>query len=92
MCSSDLLVRAGDARRTVIVDLAGARVFGPLAANAIHAMFVAAERSGHRVIFAGLDEGECATVNALSRSDLLTEANSAADLDGALRLARASAR
>lgn len=85
-----LLDRAGPARRTVIVDLGAARAFGPLAANAIHAMFRAAERTGHRVIFAGLDEGECATINALSRGDLLTEVNSARDVGAALQLAGSS--
>ena len=86
-----LLDRAGDARKAVVVDLSEARAFGPLAANAIHAMLRAAERTGHRVVFAGLDEGECATINALSRGDLLTEANSAPDLAGALKIAEAAA-
>ena len=85
-----LLDRAGPTRRTVVVDLGGTRAFGPLAANAIHAMFRAAERTGHRVIVAGLDEGECATINALSRGDLLTELNSARDVVAALRLAGSS--
>lgn len=86
-----LLDRAGDERRAVVVDLSGARVFGPLAANAIHAMLRAAEQTGHRVVFAGLDEGECATINALSRGDLLTDANSAPTLAGALAIAEKAA-
>lgn len=85
-----LLERAGDERRTVIVDLSNAQVFGPLAASSLHAMFLAAERTGHRVIVAGLDAGECATVNALSRGDLLTETNSAPTVAGALKLAEAA--
>lgn len=87
-----LLERAGEERRTVIIDLSNARVFGPLAASAIDGAFRAAERSGHRVIVAGLDEGQRATVNALSRSDLLTDANSAPTVAGALEIAEAISR
>ena len=86
-----LLDRAGDERRAVVVDLSGARVFGPLAASAIHAMLRAAEGTGHSVVFAGLHEGECATINALSRADLLTDANSAPTLAGALEIAERAA-
>jgi len=75
------------AKRIVILDLSRARVFGPLAANALHSLFAAAARSGHRVLIAGLDGGEVATINALSRSDLLHAGNCAADLAGALHLA-----
>ena len=80
------------AKRIVILDLSRARVFGPLAANALHSLFAAAARSGHRVLIAGLDGGEVATINALSRSDLLHAGNSAADLAGALHLAVAPVR
>ena len=86
-----LLDRAGDERRAVVVDLSDARVSGPLAASAIHAMLRAAEHSGHRVVFAGLGEGECATINAVSRADLLTDANSAPTLAGALEIAERAA-
>jgi len=82
-----LLERAGPTRRVVIVDLSGARVLGPLAATAIHALVCASERSGHRVIFAGLDDNERATVNALSRAGLLCDANCARVVDDAIRLA-----
>ena len=75
----------------MVVDLSGARVSGPLAASAIHAMLRAAEHTGHRVVFAGLDEGECATINAVSRADLLTDANSAPTLAGALEIAERAA-
>ena len=87
-----LLERAGPERRTVVIDLTSARVFGPLAASAIHGVYRAAERSGHRVIIAGLDGSECATINALSRSDLLTDANSAPTVAGALQIAEAVSR
>jgi hypothetical protein len=50
-------------------------------------MFVEAARCGRRVVVAGLDGGQVATINALSRSDLLHESNSAPDVGGALRLA-----
>jgi uncharacterized membrane protein YoaK (UPF0700 family) len=86
-----LLDRAGSDRKEVVVDLSNARVFGPLAATAIHAMLVAAERTGHRVVFAGLDAGECATINARSRGDLLDATNSAPDIAGALKIAEAAA-
>ena len=86
-----LLERAGDDRRAVVVDLSGARVFGPLAASAVHAMLRAAEHTGHRVVFAGLDAAERASLNALSRADLLTDANSAPDLAGALVIAEKAA-
>ncbi|MEY3144190.1 MAG: hypothetical protein RLY21_2683 [Planctomycetota bacterium] len=86
-----LLERAGDDRRAVVVDLSNAHAFGPLAANAVHGMLRAAEQSGHRVVFAGLDDGERATINALSRADLLTDANSAPTLAGALEIAERSA-
>jgi hypothetical protein len=55
-------------------------------------VYRAAERSGHRVIIAGLDGSECATINALSRSDLLTDANSAPTVAGALQIAEAVSR
>lgn len=71
----------------VVLDLGRVRAFGPLAANALHAMFVEAARCGRRVVVAGLDGGQVATINALSRSDLLHESNSAPDVGGALRLA-----
>jgi hypothetical protein len=54
-------------------------------------MLRAAEHTGHRVVFAGLDEGECATINAVSRADLLTHANSAPTLAGALEIAERAA-
>ena len=81
------VARVPAAKRVVILDLSRARVFGPLAANALHSMFASATRSGHRVIVAGIDAGEVATINALSRNDLLHAGNSAADLAGALHLA-----
>jgi len=86
-----LLERAGASRPTVIVDLSDARVFGALAAGAIHSLLSAAPRSGHRVILAGLDTRERATVNALSRAGLLSDANSAPTLAGALKLAETKA-
>lgn len=79
--------RIPEAKRTVILDFSHARVFGPLAASALHAMTLAANRSGRRVIVAGLDGGEIATVNALSRADLLNASNSAPDVGAALMLA-----
>lgn len=78
-------------KRVVILDLGRVHAFGPLAASAIAAMFVAAERLGRRVVVAGLDAGEVATVNALSRADLLHERNSAPDLGSALRAAAEAA-
>lgn len=79
--------RLPEAKRTIILDLTHARVFGPLAANALHAMSLAAVRTGRRVIIAGLDSGEVATVNALSRADLLNPTNCAEDLSEALAMA-----
>ncbi|MFM2165548.1 MAG: hypothetical protein RL325_1985 [Planctomycetota bacterium] len=73
--------------RRVVIDLAHAQAFGPLAANALVAMDHAAKRAGRSVYLAGLDSGEVATINALSRQGLLHEGNSAPDLPGALRLA-----
>lgn len=87
-----LLERAGTARRTVIVDLSGARVLGPLAATAIHALIAASERTGHRVILTGLDADERATVNALSRAGLLSDANCTRGVDDAVRLAAGADR
>lgn len=74
-------------KRTIVLDLTHARVFGPLAANALHAMSLSAVRSGKRVIVTGLDPGEVATVNALSRADLLNPTNCAEDLAEALAMA-----
>lgn len=73
-------------KRTIVLDLTHARVFGPLAANALHAMSLAAVRTGRRVVIAGLDAGEVATVNALSRADLLNPTNCAEDLAEALAM------
>jgi len=75
-----------DSKRTIVLDLTHARVFGPLAANALHAMSLAAVRTGRRVVIAGLDAGEVATVNALSRADLLNPTNCAEDLAEALAM------
>lgn len=86
-----LLERAGRSRPTVIVDLTGVRAFGPLAANAIHGLFRAAERSGHRVIVVGIDEREKSAIHALSRSDLLNENNCADTVPDALAMDRRSA-
>jgi uncharacterized membrane protein YoaK (UPF0700 family)/anti-anti-sigma regulatory factor len=84
-----LLDRAGTARRTVVVDLSGVRVAGPLAADAIRRLHRAARSSGHRVIIAGIDAGERSAINALSGADLLTDANSAPTFAEALKLADA---
>lgn len=73
-------------KRTVVLDLSHARVFGPLASSALHAMSLAAARTGRRVVVAGLDPGEVATVNALSRADLLNPSNCAQDLAEALAM------
>jgi anti-anti-sigma regulatory factor len=78
-------------KRVVILDLGRVRAFGPLAAGALAAMSVAAGRLGRRVVVAGLDAGEIATINALSRADLLNERNSAPDLGSALRVAAEAA-
>ncbi|MEY5031667.1 MAG: hypothetical protein RL354_698 [Planctomycetota bacterium] len=78
-------------KRVVILDLGHVRAFGPLAANALHALMAATARTGRRAIVAGIDGVEMATINALSRSDLLNEHNSAPDLGGALRVAAESA-
>jgi len=74
-------------RRRIVLDLTRARAFGPLAANALAAMERVAARDGRAVVVAGLDAGEVATINALSRQGLLHEGNSAPDLAGALRIA-----
>ncbi len=74
-------------KRTVLLDLTRTLTFGPLAANALQSMFAAAQRTDRRIIIAGLDEGQVATINALSRSDLLHARNASADVAGALRLA-----
>ena len=87
-----LLARAGAGRRTVVVDLSDAPVAGPLAADAIHALYLAAERSGHRVIVAGIDPGRRAAINAFAGVDLLTDANSAPTFAEALKLADAASR
>jgi hypothetical protein len=78
-------------KRVVILDLGRVRSFGPLAASAIASMFTAAGRIGRRVVVAGLDAGEIATINALSRTDLLHERNSAPDLGSALLAAAEAA-
>ena len=73
-------------KRTIVLDLTRVRVFGPLAASALHAMSLSAARTGRRVVVAGLDAGEVATVNALSRADLLHPGNCAEDLAEALAM------
>jgi uncharacterized membrane protein YoaK (UPF0700 family) len=83
--------RLPEERRVVILDLGSTHAFGPLAASALHALMAAATRTGRRAIVAGIDGVELATINALSRSDLLNEHNSAPDLGGALRVAAESA-
>lgn len=83
--------RLPEERRVVILDLGSTHAFGPLAASALHALMAAAARTGRRAIVAGIDGVELATINALSRSDLLNEHNSAPDLGGALRVAAESA-
>lgn len=80
------LDRLPSQRRSVVLDLTHARAFGPLAASALHAMFAAAARTGRTVVVAGLDGGEIATINALSRSDLLNASNSATDVASAVAL------
>lgn len=84
--------RLPKAKRIIVLDLSRTQAFGPLAASALHSMFLAAARTDHRVIVAGLDSGEVATINALSRSDLLHSNNSAADMSTALRIASEPAR
>lgn len=84
---AEWIERVPPSKRVVVLDLGRTQAFGPLAASALHAMFVAAGRTGHRVVVAGLDGGEVATINALSRADLLHPTNSAPDLAGALRIA-----
>jgi uncharacterized membrane protein YoaK (UPF0700 family) len=73
-------------KRTIVLDLTHVQVFGPLAASALHAMSLAAARTGRHVVVAGLDAGEVATVNALSRADLLHPGNCAEDLAEALAM------
>jgi len=74
-------------RRRIVLDLTRARALGPLAANALAAMDRVAARDGRAIVVAGLDAGEVATINALSRQGLLHEGNSAPDLAGALKIA-----
>ncbi len=76
-------------KRAVILDIVSGRGLGPLAANGFNAMFIAADQHGQRVIVAGVSSVDCATINALSRANLLNDLNSAPNLHDALALAAA---
>lgn len=80
------LDRLPGSKRVVVLDLSHTQAFGPLAASALNGMLAAAARSGRRVIVSGLDGGEIATINALSRADLLHSANATANINEAMRL------
>ena len=73
--------------RVAVLDLSRVPKFGPLAANELHAMFGAASSRARQVVVAGVDPIERATLNALTRSDLLSASNCAATLEEGIALA-----
>lgn len=73
--------------RVAVLDLSRVPKFGPLAANELHSMFAAAAAARRLVVVAGVDPIERATLNALTRSDLLSAANCAASVDDGIVLA-----
>lgn len=81
------IARIPRSKSIVILDLSASRTFGPLTASSLHALFTAAASSGRRIIIAGVDDIECATINAHSRADLLHARNASPSLEGALDLA-----
>ena len=78
--------RVPNGKRAVILDITSSRKLGPMAPSTFHAMFAAAAARGQRVIIAGVSGVDCATINALTRADMLNELNCAATLDDALAL------
>lgn len=78
--------RVPQGKRAVILDITAMQSLGPMAPGAFNSMFIAAAKSGQRVIVAGVSTIDRATINALTRADLLNELNSAATLDDALAL------
>jgi uncharacterized membrane protein YoaK (UPF0700 family)/anti-anti-sigma regulatory factor len=72
--------------RAVVLDLRLVRVLGPLGASALEALFTAADRRGVQICVAGIDDIDAATVNALTRANLLHEGNFAKEVESAMRL------
>lgn len=80
--------------RAIVLDLSAVHALGPLGASALEGLFSAADRRGIQVCIAGIDDVEAATVNALTRANLLHEGNFAKEVAMAMRLVipRGSAR